>query len=57
MNYLSTSTLRTSYSFITRMVIVGLLIFFVGFLVMETFSFIRLFEVTVVANPVMNVIK
>lgn len=57
MNYLSTSTFRASYSFITRVVIVLLLVFFIGFLVMETFSFIRLFEVTVVANPAINLIK
>jgi hypothetical protein len=57
MNYLSTSTFRASYSFITRVVIVLLLFFFIGFLAMETFSFIRLFEVTVVANPAINLIK
>lgn len=57
MNYLPASTSRASYSFITRMVIVLLLVFFIGFLLMETFSFIRLFEVTVVANPAVNLIK
>ncbi len=53
---ISTSS-RELPTFFFRMSIIVLLIFFIGFFIMEAFSFIRLFEVTVVANPAMYLIK
>ncbi|HKZ66311.1 MAG TPA: hypothetical protein VJ111_08160 [Chitinophagaceae bacterium] len=58
MNYpVSSSTSRGVYTFIIRLSLVLLLFFFIVFFVLEMFSFIRLFEVTVVANPAINLIK
>ena len=58
MNYsVPSSTSRVFYTFIIRLSLVLLLFFFIAFFVFETFSFIRLFEVTVVANPAINLIK
>ena len=58
MNYsVPSSAKRQSYSFIIRLGLIVMLIFFIGFFVFETFSFLKLFEVTVVANPAVNLIK
>jgi len=58
MNYpVSSSVSRTFFTFIIRLSLILLLFFFIAFFVFETFSFIRLFEVTVVANPAVNLIK
>ncbi len=58
MNYpVSSSTNRAVYTFIIRLSLVLLLFFFIAFFVFEMFSFIKLFEVTAVANPAMNLIK
>lgn len=58
MNYsVSSSGSRTFFTFIVRLSLILLLFFFIAFFVFETFSFIKLFEVTVVANPAMNLIK
>ncbi|HKO81188.1 MAG TPA: hypothetical protein VJU78_12370 [Chitinophagaceae bacterium] len=58
MNYSVFSSInRTLITFIFRLSLILLLVFFICFFVVEMFSFIRLFEVTVVANPAMNLIK
>gem|GEM_PF-2769964 len=58
MNYpvTQTSSRQMPASFF-RIGIILLLIFFIGFFIVEAFTFIRLFEVTMVANPAMNIIK
>jgi hypothetical protein len=43
--------------FFFRLFLVALLLFFVTIFILEMFSFIRLFEVTIVANPAVNLIK
>ncbi|MGZ8557577.1 MAG: hypothetical protein ACXWWC_04570 [Chitinophagaceae bacterium] len=53
----SSSTNHPFYTFLIRLGLLILLIFFIAFLAFETVSFIRLFEVTAVANPAMNLIK
>lgn len=58
MNYpVTTTSSRELLTFLFRMSIVVLLVFFIGFFLVEAFSFLKLFEVTVVANPAMNLIK
>jgi len=58
MNYPVLSSInRTLITFIVRLSLILLLVFFIVFFVFEMFSFISLFEVTVVANPAMNLIK
>jgi hypothetical protein len=58
MNYPVLSSInRTLITFIVRLTLILLLVFFIFFFVVEMFSFISLFEVTVVANPAMNLIK
>lgn len=58
MNYpVSSSTSREFLTFISRLGLILLLFFFIVFFVFEMFSFISLFEVTVVANPAINLIK
>jgi len=58
MNYSVFSSInRTFITFIIRLSLILLLVFFIAFFIFEMFSFIRLFEVTVVANPAMNLIK
>lgn len=58
MNYSVFSSInRTFVTFIIRLSLILLLVFFIAFFIFEMFSFIRLFEVTVVANPAMNLIK
>jgi hypothetical protein len=58
MNYqVFSSANRAVTTFLFRLSIVLLLCFFIVFFVLEMFSFISLFEVTVVANPAMNLIK
>ena len=48
---------RAVAPFFFRLFLVVLLIVFVSFFMLEMFSFIRLFEVTIVANPAVNLIK
>jgi hypothetical protein len=58
MNYPVTSnTNRELLTFVFRMSVILLLIFFIGFFIIEALSFVRLFEVTIVANPAVNLIK
>ncbi len=58
MNYPATSnTNREWVTFVFRMSVILLLIFFIGFFIFEALSFVRLFEVTIVANPAVNLIK
>ena len=58
MNYPVTSnTNREFLTLVFRMTVILLLIFFIGFFIVEALSFVKLFEVTVVANPAVNLIK
>lgn len=58
MNYPVTQTnSRLLPVLVVRIGIILLLIFFTGFFIVEAFTFIRLFEVTMVANPAINIIK
>ena len=58
MNYpVTSSTSREFLTLLMRLGLIVLLFFFIVFFVFEMFSFIRLFEVTVVANPAINLIK
>lgn len=58
MNYpLFSSANRAVITFLFRLSLLLLLFFFIVFFIFEMFSFISLFEVTVVANPAINLIK
>ncbi|MGK2862527.1 MAG: hypothetical protein ACSLE0_11365 [Chitinophagaceae bacterium] len=58
MNYHLTRASNPGFiHFMIRFSLLVLLFFLIVFLVFETFSFIRLFEVTIVANPAINLIK
>ena len=58
MNYPVFSTgNRAIAQVLLRLFLVALFLFFVAILMLEMFSFIRLFEVTMVANPAINLIR
>ena len=58
MNYPAPSSdSRSSYTFILHLGLFLLLSFFIGFFVFEMVSFLKLFEVTTVINPAINLIK
>ena len=58
MNYpVTTTTSRELFNSFFRAAIVILLVFFVGFLIFEALSFLKLFEVTTVANPALYLVK
>lgn len=48
---------RDLLTFVSRLAIVILLIFFMGFFIVEALSFLKLFEVNFVANPATKLIK
>ena len=58
MNYpASSSNSRSSYTFIFHLGLFILLFFFIVFFVFEMVSFLKLFEVKMVINPAINLIK
>jgi len=57
MNYPAPSNSRSSYTFILRLGLFLLLFFFIAFFVFEMVSFLKLFEVKMVINPAVNLIK
>ena len=48
---------RSSYTFILHLGLFLLLFFFIAFFVFEMVSFLKLFEVRMVINPAINLIK
>jgi len=57
MNYPASSNSRSSYSFFVHLGLFLLLFFFIAFFVFEMVSFLKLFEVKMVINPTVNLIK
>ena len=57
MNYPASSNNRSSYGFFVQLGLFLLLFFFIAFFVFEMVSFLKLFEVKMVINPTVKLIK